>query len=207
MRRLTALVIICICLPVISWGWQAVQFAGGRFVTPDPSQAATPAWIGIPGLGAEALEESLRGPAAAGLSPTLREARLTALLATHPMSAQAWLSLSGERFVLGRPGSDIDAAVAMSWVTGPNEGSLMWNRGLFELVRWQTLPAAARRQAIADLAGAMDGGTVNDAGFSLAKTILVQQSPAARAEIVTALEIAGSSQAQLRMIGAEAGSR
>jgi hypothetical protein len=206
MRWLTALAILCICVPPIAWGYEVVQFARARIAVIENPKGGTSlaTWNGVPGLSGEALEDSLRDSAPARLSPTLREAQLTALIIAHPMSARAWLSLAGERLMLARPAIEIDPAVAMSRVTGPNEGSLLWQRGLLELVRWRMLRSFAQRQAATDLASAINEGLVNSEGITLAKAILVQQMPAVRAEIASELAIAGMSEAQLARIGLKA---
>ena len=206
LRWLTALVIVCICSITAAWGWQAARFAYMReasLANPTDNVSLT-GWDDVPGLAAEALERSSAQPAAAALPAAARTAQLAALLAAKPMSSQAWLSLAGERLVLGRPASEIDAALRMSRITGPNEGPVMWHRGMFELVRWSSLSADARAQAAADLATALSGDAVDGGDIELVKLILVQRPATVRAEIATSLRSAGFSGRQLATIGLQA---
>lgn len=206
MRWLTQLAVICICGFTVAWGWQATRFAEVRAVVLDDPAAniSLNAWYGVPGLTVEALETYSRRPIAV-VPPAVRHAEISTLLTVHPMSAQTWLSLAGERRAAGRPTSDVEAAVTMSRLTGPNEGTVMWRRGLFELLRWPGLSVNARRQAAADLVSAVNAGAVNDEGLRLAKSVLAQQSPEILSGIAAELGRAGFSEAQLAWIGLKAG--
>ena len=92
MRRLTALAIICICLPVISWGWQTVHL---RRRTPCSTTARDKRHRSpgsdVPGLGAERSKGHFVARQRPHYRPTLREAQFVALVTAHPMSGQAWL--------------------------------------------------------------------------------------------------------------------
>ncbi len=207
-RRLTALTIISVCGFTVAWGWEATQFAEARTsVLEEQAGVSLGAWFGVPGLAAEALESSWRRPGAAALPPVLREAQVSSLLAAHPMFAQAWLSLANERLALDRPKSQIDAAIMMSRITGPNEGQVMWQRGLFELARWDALSSEARDEAALDVAHAVNGKIVSETDIGLGKALLAKQTPDARAEIESALAAAGMSQKQLALLGLGAGPR
>ena len=71
-------------------------------------------------------------------------AELTALVAARPLSSQAWLSLAVFRLVARDELASVLAALRLSWLTGPNEGSVLWRRGVFGLALWEFLPADAR---------------------------------------------------------------
>src|SRR5262249_32782570 len=129
------------------------------------SAAATPAaraeaarpWTATPGLAGRALEASLVNLSDASDVAALRarEEPLTALLAVHPLASAEWLSLAGTRLVARESYAKVLGALAMSSLTGPNEGVIMLQRGTFGLVQWEILPADARRRVIVDLAGAI----------------------------------------------------
>ncbi|HVA12856.1 MAG TPA: hypothetical protein VNF99_06385 [Stellaceae bacterium] len=203
MRLLTAASILCIGAITAGWGWRAAQFAQARAeISADgPGAGSLHAWVGVPGLSGEARETSLRQAKTAAEAPAIRAADLGALLAVHPMSAQSWASLAADRLVLGRPLGEVTGALSMSYVTGPNEGAVMWQRGMLGMLVWNALPADAQRQTIADLAGAMEGGAASDQGINLAKRILAEKPPDVQAEIANALGAAGVSVPQLAAIG------
>lgn len=202
-RWLTAAAIILLCAITAIWGWQVMRFAQARTeAINNPSEAIRlNAWRTVPGLTAEVIETTLRDRSVLLSSPKFREAQLSALVAIRPMSSRAWFLLARERFELDRPKSAVDAAVMMSWLTGPNEGSVMWQRGVFELVRWRVLADPERRLAAADLAGAIGGHTVDTFGLNLVKGVLAEETPALRTEVAKALHVAGLSDADLVSIG------
>ena len=101
-------------------------------------------WLGIPGLGRSAFDLPLAQ--IASIDPEMgeqRAAELTALLAARPLSSQAWLSLAVFRLVARERPPSVLAALRLSWLTGPNEGSVLWQRGVFGLALWDFL--AGRR--------------------------------------------------------------
>jgi hypothetical protein len=175
------------------------------------SAAATPAaraeaarpWTATPGLAAIALRASLTNisDAADVGSIRAREETLTALLAVHPLSADDWLSLAGTRLVARDSYDKVLGALAMSSLTGPNEGGVMLRRGTFGLVQWEVLPADARRRVIADLAGAILQTAVQDIEIAPAKNILSVKAADTRREIAALLQAEGLSAAQLATMG------
>ena len=91
-----------------------------------------------------------------------RAAELTAILAARPLASQAWLSLAVFRLVAREQPASVVAALRLSWVTGPNESSLLWQRGVFGLALWDFLPADARERTTRDLARAIRDDLVAD---------------------------------------------
>ena len=138
--------------------------------------------------------------------PAIDDARrradgLSAILAVHPLSSADWLSLSGMRLVTGQPYEQVLGALAMSWVTGPNEGSVMLQRGIFGLLQWEVLPAEPRQRTIADLAEALLGTAVQDGEINPAKNVLAGKSEEVRREIADRLSAAGVAAAELARMG------
>jgi hypothetical protein len=205
-RWIPALLIVCICTFAAAWGWQVTRFAQARTAVLDNlgSGASLNSWKGFLGLGGEALQLSGLRLSAMVLPRKLHAAQLVELITRHPLSAQAWLSLAEDRLVLAMSPRGVGTAVTMSWIVGPNEGSVMWRRGLFEMMRWEALSGEARRKAVLDIVGAMNGGVVNDVGILSARALLAQQEPEARSEIASFLGASGLSQKQLGRLGLQA---
>jgi len=167
-------------------GWSIVDFAITRArAAHDPSGEAVRAWIGDPGLTGPALRAALSRTTIAADRETLRRRAddLTLLLATHPLSSAEWLSLAGIRLALAQPYDTVLAALAMSSLTGPNEGAMMMQRGIFGVLQWEALPADARRRTIGDLAGAARGEVIRGGALMVIKNVLHGKSPETRTEI------------------------
>ena len=76
----------------------------------------------------------------------------------------------------------------------------MWQRGLFELVRWPTLSATAQRQAATDIVSGLGASIVDDAGIRLGA--VAQQSEEVQAKMGQAVLVgAGASPSQLGVLG------
>lgn len=208
MRLLTSGLLLCLFGLTAVWGWEVTGFARqyDTVLSSGTGGEKLKSWAAVPGVKVEGIETSLRDPTFGPVhSPALRSVELTTLLAVHPMSSQAWLSLAGSRFDAGRPSAEVNAALAMSGVTGPNEGAVMWHRGVFGLLTWNTLTPDNKRQTIADIAGAIQGGATGGQ-IGIARSVLATQSPAARSEIAQRLTNAGLSPAQIEFIGLMASS-
>lgn len=166
------------------------------------AQDATQRWLGIPGLGGSTLSPPLAR--IASLDPETgdrRVAELTALLAARPLSSQAWLSLAVFRLVAREPPASILAALRLSWVTGPNESALLWQRGVFGLALWDLLPADARERTARDLARAIREELVADRQATAVGVMFDAKSADARTQIRDLLEKQGLRPADLARIG------
>jgi hypothetical protein len=161
------------------------------------------AWIDVPGVAALARQATLTG----GLDPRdsegvrKREQALAAVLATRPLSSADWLSLAGARLVAHEPYDKVLAALAMSSVTGPNEGNVMFQRGTFGLVQWEILPPDVRRRVIADLAAPTLTGIVLDEEAKVARDVLGVKDVGVRDEIAGLLRAEGVLAKDLARIG------
>src|SRR5438045_3584019 len=158
MRITTSLVIIGMCIFAAPRGWSTADFAIARAgLSSKDEQQVGPvrAWIGAPGLTAAAMRASFTEMTdAADLDGAHKRAdELTALLAVRPLSSADWLSLAEMRLVAGQAQTDVLAALRMSHIAGPNEGSIMWQRGIFGLLIWELLPPDALKQAINEDSG------------------------------------------------------
>ena len=193
-RFLTTIAILGLCSFSVVRGWNIVRFVDARahLGSGETSIEAVRSWAGVAGLGSAALQASLTKMAdVADVDGARKRADdLSALLSVRPLSPVNWSSLGGMRLVTGKPHKEVLEALAMSWVTGPNEGSVMWQRGMFGLLLWETLPANARKRVIDDVAGLMLGNFVSDREFAVANNVLSGKS------VDTQREIAGLMQAE-----------
>ena len=159
-------------------------------------------WLGLPGLGRSSFDLPLAQ--AASLDPeTGRQlaAELTALLAVRPLLSQAWLSLAVLRLVAREDPTSVLAALRLSWLSGPHEGGVLWQRGVFGVALWDFLPADAREWTTRDLARAMRENLVADRQIAAIAPVLGARSAEARAQIGALLEKQGLLPADLARIG------
>lgn len=204
-RLATAGVVVGVCAFAIVRGLDIVAFveARARVNSGDaPSEAVRP-WIGVSGLAGAALRASLDRAAMASNADAARGRAddLTALLSVQALSSSDWLSLAGMRYVEGKSYEDVLAALMMSWLTGPNEGSVMWQRGVFGLLQWDFLPLDARKRTLCDLAISLAGGIVDSSEAKGAKSILDAKPPEARLQITSLLQEYGVPPTALLRLG------
>ena len=204
-RLLTTIAILGLCSFSVVRGWSIVRFVDARahLGSGETRVEAVRSWVEVPGLGGAALQASLTQMAdVADLDGARKRADdLSALLSVRPLSAVNWLSLGGMRLVTGKPYKEVLEALTMSWVTGPNEGSVMMQRGVFGLLLWETLPANARKRVIDDVAGAMLGTPVGESELALAKNVLSGKSAEARREIAGLMQAESLSAIQIARLG------
>src|SRR5690349_10255284 len=110
------------------------------------------AWAGVAGVASTALKAKLKD----NLDPSdwkasnKRRDDLSALLAITPVSSGDWLSLARQGLLTAQPRAQILASLLLSWVTGPNEGYVMAERGNFGLSLWEVLSSDLRSHVLAD---------------------------------------------------------
>jgi hypothetical protein len=107
------------------------------------------------------------------------------VLAVEPTSSMHWLILAEARAQRGAPASAVLAAVDMSHVTGPREAPAMLMRLPIWLRVWEHLPDAERALVVGHLADLWQRLDPNR--LQQLKTVLADKTPAARAEIRSAL--------------------
>jgi hypothetical protein len=205
LRWLSSFAIIALCGFVAIRGWSLAQFAEqrARILSNPNAVGGVGQWMGIPGLAGAVLETALKqNPAASGIDDAQKRAEtLARLLALRPMSSKDWLQLAVMRLVAGEPQKQVLAALLMSWVTGPNEGGLMWQRGVLGLSLWQALSPDARQRTIDDLVGVMRVTPVGDGEMSAAKDVLDMKPAEARSEIAELLRAQRVTEADLGRMG------
>jgi hypothetical protein len=204
-RFLTAAAILALCSLAMIRGWNIVRFVHARahLGADETGREEIHSWDNVPGLRDVALQASLIK--IANMTDTdgarKRADDLSELLSVRPMSSVNWLSLSGMRLVAGRYQKEILSALEMSWVTGPNEGSIMLQRGVFGLLLWGALPTDARQRVIDDVAGAILGTPIDDSELNVVKNVLVGQSVDVRQEIASLMRAASVPASQLSRLG------
>ena len=194
----TAFVVLALCTFAGSRGWSTAQFAIMRSELDHPAQVGPLGpWIGAPGVTAAALSATLTQMTdAADVDGAAKRAdQLAALLSVRPLSSRHWLSLAEMRLVTERPKEEVVTALEMSWVTGPNEGTLMWQRGVFGVLIWELLSPEKRKLTIEQIARAMNGTPIDDSELVSAKKALSQKSAEARAEIAVLMRAESELQA------------
>jgi hypothetical protein len=201
-RLPTILVIVALCVTTMSRGWAVVEFGHARAEAEEAGQALA-RWKDAPGLGAASLEASLPSMSDATDIAGARDRAegLAAIAAVHPLSSANWLALAGMRLVTGQPYQQVLEALAMSALTGPNEGAVMLQRGIFGLLQWERLPEDVRRRSATDLAGAILGTNVQDADLLPAKNILREKSSQTRQEVGDLLRADGVPASEIGRIG------
>jgi hypothetical protein len=204
-RLLTTVAILGLCSFAIVRGWSIVRFVDARthFAAHETGVEQIRSWDKAPGLRDAALQTSLTTIADMTDADGARKRMdgLNALLSVRPLSSVDWLSLSGMRLVAGQNETEVLSALEMSWVTGPNEGSVMLQRGVFGILLWETLPPDVHRQVIDDVAGAIIGMPTGDSELHLVKNVLSEKSVDIRQEIASLMRAGSVPASQLSRLG------
>ena len=204
-RLLTTVAILASCSFAIVRGWNIVGFVNVRahFDAHETGVEEVRYWDKVPGLRNAALQASLTKieDMTDADGARKRAEDLSALLSIRPLSSVNWLSLSGMRLVAGQNEKEVLSALEMSWVTGPNEGPIMLQRGVFGLLLWEVLPADGRKRVIDDVAGAILGSAADDSELAVAKNILSTKSVDIRQEITNFMQAESVSATQLARLG------
>jgi hypothetical protein len=193
-RLVTALAVISICIwPV----WQGFNLI--RYAMIDDTPEASRSWVNVPGLSFVAREDSLTPVDDSSDDKTIRKRRdeIAEILATRPLSSRYWLKLAEARVDAGDPLSQALEALQLSVVTGPNEGYMITQRGLFGIWQWEVLPPEVKARAVADLAARQ----LSDAKLAWLKTTLSEKPAKVREEIRAALQAQGFSKSNFDRIG------
>lgn len=202
---LTALLVILLCSFAAFRGTDIVRFAVARSDRSPTESRTDPIleWVSAPGLAYYALEAALKHP----VDPLNREAtrerrdQFAATLAVRPLASLNWLSLAGMRYATAQPTSETLKALMMSSVTGPNEGYIMSQRGIFGLTLWKLLPPNARRRALSEFVAAFRENSMTGKQQITATSILAGKDAAARNEIADMLKLEKLPAADLSRMG------
>jgi hypothetical protein len=181
----TASVVSALCCLVVWRGWEILQLSAveATLGTQANRVEAFGPWLSVPGLAYSARQASFSGEVQASDTEGAlqRSGELTDILSVTPMSSAHWLLLSAMRNVAREPLVWTVAALAMSNVTGANEGYMMPQRAIFALSLWENLPSDLRLGAANDLA--LSWKTFTDPRRIQLRNILAAKSDSVRADI------------------------
>jgi hypothetical protein len=189
LRLLTAFAVIGTSFFGMSMGVQLTRFALAEMAAADQAPGNRLAtWTHTPGIAVFARRRvvSELGEAA---DANERLAATADLLSRAPLDSGAWAMLAELRFASGAPVEKAVSALAMSNLTGPNEGRIMAARAVVALPLWRVLSPASRRWAVRDLVGGW--AEVTEARHTVLRVSLGQQAAQTREEIRAALLLAG----------------
>jgi hypothetical protein len=194
MRLLTALAIIGICGWPVWKGFEVIRYA----MAGSKAEALQP-WVDVPGLAFAAREYALTPVDDSSDDKTIRKRgdEIAELLAIRPLSSRYWVKLAEARIDAHEAPAKALDALDLSALTGPNEGYLITQRGLFGIWQWEALPAEARERTIKDLVARQ----VSDAKLTWLRTTLAHKPEQVREEIRLALQAQGFSKSNFARIG------
>ena len=152
-RYITAIVLIAIGMLAVGQGWTIVSFSLAAQETADQRDGIATRWGTTPGLAATALRAALseRVDAADQKAANRQRDALIAVLSIKPLSARDWLSLSAVQFLTDQSMDDVLESLKMSTLTGPNEGSVMVERGIYGVSLWEQLSPDLKSRTASDL--------------------------------------------------------
>ena len=191
---LTALTVIAICEWPVRKGYELI-----RYSLADPKPEAVQPWINVPGLAFAAREYALTPVDDFSDDKTINKRRneLADMLAIRPLDPYDWLLLAEIDFDAHAAPSNAVEALELSGLTGPNEGYLITQRGLFGVWQWEALTPAVRQRAVADLLARR----LTDKNLDWLRTTIADKPEKAREEIRLALQARGFGEANLARIG------
>ena len=110
-------------------------------------------WGTTPGLASRALRTVLADKIDIADQKVANEQReaLAAILSIKPLSSRDWLSLSGVQLVTDQPMDDVLESLKLSTLTGPNEGYVMVERGIYGVSLWEFLSPDLKSRVANDL--------------------------------------------------------
>ena len=154
-RFWTAIAMIGICALSIGRGLSIVHFSLAMMnIGSSESRTQTiHTWAAIPGIASAALQPQLTekiNPSDLKAANSRREA-LSAMLSIKPLSSMDWLLLSGMQQITDQPMDQVFGSLMLSMMTGPNEGYVMADRGIFGVSLWEVLSPDLKRRAAMDL--------------------------------------------------------
>jgi hypothetical protein len=154
-RFLTAMTLIGICGFTIIRGSEIVQFfvATANIESSEKRAELIKSWTSSSEVASAALQAELKDKIdiSDAKAANSRRETLSSILSIKPMSSVNWLSLSGVQFVTDQPMEQVADSFELSMVTGPNEGYLWADRGVFGVSIWDSLSSNLKRRVATDL--------------------------------------------------------
>jgi hypothetical protein len=190
-RFWTAITMIGICAFSVARGLGIVHFslAMANIGSSENRSEIIHAWTAVPGIASAALQSELTEKINASdlKAANGRRETLSAILSIKPLSSPDWLSLSGMQFITDQPMDQVLGSLLLSTMTGPNEGYVMADRGIFGASLWEDLSPDLKRHTARDLAV---GEIPDDGRF---RAVLSTKSERLRNELRTAILATGLS--------------
>jgi hypothetical protein len=157
-RLWTAIAVIGICGCALAWGSNIVRFslATANIDSSENKEKILNSWITVPEVASQALRAELSQKIDASDSPAANNRRetLARIIAIQPLSPINWMLLSAMQLVTDQPMEQVFESLELSMVTGPNEGYLMRERGIYGVSLWPRLPPDLKRRVASDLTAA-----------------------------------------------------
>ena len=205
LRLWTAIAMIGLCGFAAASGWHIVHFSLARMGIDSPKKRADArAWTSVPGIASTAWQVEMMdqiNPSDLTAANERREA-LSAFLSVAPLSSYHWLLLSGMEFATAQRMDDVLDALTLSALTGPNEGYVMSERGIFGVSVWEDLPADLKNRSALDLAPIIFPRTPAEAPQAAKLgTVLATASGAVRSELRNALLATGLAAKDIQRLG------
>ena len=155
-RLLTASALIVVSGVAVAQGWGIVRFflGGMNIVSSEKRARIGDALRATSGITSTALQDELADETNRSdmIAPYHRRELLFALLSIKPLSSMDWLALSKAELMTHQPMDDVFGSLNLSMLTGPNEGYIMAERGIYGVSLWQRLTPDLKRRVAADLA-------------------------------------------------------
>lgn len=155
-RLWTAIAMIGICGFSVARGWGIVHFslAMANIDSSEKLAEIVNTWSSAPDVASTALQADLTEDINPSdlIATTRRREVLSAILSIKPLSSMDWLSLSGLQQVTDQPMEQVFDGLKLSMLTGPNEGYLMAERGIYGVSLWERLSPDLKRRVAIDLA-------------------------------------------------------
>ena len=155
-RLWTAIALIGICGFSVTRGWAIVHFsfAMANVDSSDKRDGVINTWSSVPDVASAALQVELREKINVSdqKAASNRREALSSILSIKPLSSLDWLSLSGVQLVTDQPMEQVFESLELSMMTGPNEGYLKTERGIFGISLWLRLSTELKRRVATDLA-------------------------------------------------------
>ena len=201
-RLITAIAVIGMSGFSVVQGWMLFRFSVVMMSADSPDKRAgiVKTWGTTTGVASAALQNDLSDKidvADQKAANRQREA-LAAILLVKPVSPQYWLALSGMQLITDQPMEDVLESLKMSTLTGPNEGSVMVDRGIYGVSLWLSLPPDLKSRVANDLLPVLFPRTPEDRKEAGKLHALVASEPQrVRKELHEALLSAGVSPADI----------
>ena len=196
-RLWTAVAVIGICAmrSGLGLGYCAVLARDRQHHSSGKREEILNIWSAVPEVASAALRAELseKIDASDSKAATSRREILARIVAIQPLSPVNWMLLSAMQLVTDQPMEQVFDSLELSMVTGPNEGYLMPERGIYGVSLWPRLPPDLKRRVANDLTAA------EIIGNSAFRATLAAQPDGVRDELRAAMLATGLSPQEVEL--------